>query len=98
MKYPDQQFSKLLTYLKAVLSYYNLTPAEVAPDNVGLLNTLHFKCFVNVNYTDDNLNVKKVDGKRILAIDEDFQLYPAGCNDNHIETAMKRAIKQLQSA
>jgi hypothetical protein len=25
----------------------------------------------------------------------DFKLYPEGCNDTHIETAMKAAIKEL---
>ncbi len=26
--------------------------------------------------------------------DEDFKLYPEGCNDNHVETAVKRAVKE----
>ena len=97
MKYPENQFKNLVSYLDKVLNAYKLSANDVELDNVGLLNTLHFKCFVNVNYTDDNANVLKVDGNRLLPIDEDFMLYPKGCNDNHIETAIKNAIKQLQT-
>lgn len=98
MKYPVEQFYKLTEALPIVLNFFNITPAQVEPTNVGLLNTLHYKVYQQKNYTDDNANIKYVDGKRLLPIDESFKLYPDGCNDDHIETAMKNAIKSLISA
>ncbi len=97
MKYPENQFNKLIKVLPLILAHYKLTAGDISTNDASILNTLHFKCFCNQNYTDDNGNVIKIDGKRLLPLDENFLLYPTGCNDNHIETAMKRAIKQLQN-
>ena len=33
--------------------------------------------------------------EKFITSEFDFKLYPEGCNDNHIETAVKKAVKEL---
>lgn len=95
MKYPAQQFDKLTKALPVLLDSYGITTEQARDLTVGQLHTVHCRVFQQKNYTDDNANVKFIDGQRLFPIDEAFKLYPDGCNDDHIETAMKAAIKQL---
>lgn len=89
MKYPQAQFAKLVVYLRAIIEQYGLDKDYIL-DNPHLIHSFIFK---QVNYNDDNLNVKFIDGKRLFPIDTMFELYPNNCIDDNIETAIKKAIK-----
>jgi hypothetical protein len=91
MKYPIEQFENFKAYLKVIAKHYNLDK-ETAIKN---LYHLHYIVFKQVNYTDDNANVIFVNGERLLSLNENFKLYPDGCNDTHIETATKKAINEI---
>lgn len=97
MNYPQQQYNKLITGLKVLMLHHNILTTEVLQDtsNEALLHDLHFRVYVQYDYTDNNANVIFVDGKRLLTEDNSFQLYPNRCNDSHIITAMKKAFKEL---
>jgi hypothetical protein len=102
MKYPAQQFDQLikgLQDLKQVIDLNSMYPCA-----------LHFEVFQqgskghshNWIYTKDGVSSRahKIDNlegwnKVVQSIPETFELYPDGCNDPHIETAVKKAIKQL---
>lgn len=92
MKYPPQQFEKLIA---ALLSIRERMPTlDLSKFNV---HTLHFFVYKNKNFDDENPNVTFIDGKRLFELDRDFELYPGDTNDDNIETAMKRALKQVET-
>lgn len=95
MKYPQEQYEKLVKDLPKLLEFYGLDTEAISNLSVGQLHTVHCRLFQQKNYTDDNANIKFVDGVRLFDMDESFKLYPDGCNDDHIETAMKNAIKSI---
>ena len=83
MKYPPQQFEKLTA---ALLSIRERMPTlDLSKFNV---HTLHFFVYKNKNFDDE---------KRLFELDRDFELYPGDTNDDNIETAMKRALKQVET-
>ena len=104
MKYPENQFKLLIEALRLLLKGFELTPAQ-ALENVGIIHNLHFRAFVNYTYPNNNSNVLNKDfkrltvngGERLLNVNEAFKLYPDGCNDSHIETAVKKALKLIQT-
>jgi hypothetical protein len=92
MKYPQTQYNELKSALVVFKNYYGLdkeTATAYAP-------TLHFKIYQQKTYEDQNANViKNADGLRLLELNESFRLYPEGCNDSHVKTAMKSAINEI---
>lgn len=105
MKYPQQQFNKLVNILKE-LSKHIENLKEINP------SSLHFLAFQQVNegqthnafvITECNQVLKEFQAKRfnfvikskLCEVDEDFLLYPEGCNDNHTITAVKNALKLI---
>lgn len=88
MKYPQQQFNELCESLVKVKEGFN--GIDLNSVNPG---TLHFFVYSQKNFDSDNANVKFINGKRMFDQNNSFLLYPEGCNDNHIETAIKQAIK-----
>lgn len=102
MKYPSKQYDKLKQTIN-VLSQYIDNLGDVHPMNV------HFLCFqqysegqkhnaLGVNNEGQIIRmgfVKDNSYKRMFEIDDDFQLYPIGCNDSHVETAVKKSLKEL---
>lgn len=98
MNYPNDQYQKLKKYLPIVCKHYGITKEVIDSTSItSLLHALHFRVYVNTNYPIDNANViRREDGiTRLIPIDDSFLLYPAKCYDDHIETAMKKAIKEL---
>jgi hypothetical protein len=92
MKYPQQQFNELKSSLLVFKNLYKIDK-ETAILNA---NRLHFKIYQQKNFTNENLNViKDENGKRLFDINEAYKLYPNGCNDTHINTAMKNAINEI---
>lgn len=94
MKYPQNQFNSLVQALPAVMSHYQMS-TDVNDLTVGHRSTLHYKVWQQKNKSDNDPNLIKVEGKRLLALDKSFEMYPDGCNDDHIETAMKAALKTI---
>lgn len=104
MKYPQTQFNVLVQSLKKLAVHIDIKESNP--------HTLHYMIYQQysegqkhnwiycmpsgsiskahkitdftdcVKWFDDNIN---------------FDLYPTGCNDSHIETAMKNAIKEIYS-
>lgn len=103
MKYPIEQFNKLVRILEELNKYI---------DNLQKVNYshLHFLCYQQVNQGQTHNRFVLVDGDlyrqhtaekmglgytTLFATDDKFELYPNDTNDNYIETAMKRALKLI---
>lgn len=101
MKYPSEQFDKLkrvLGYLSPLMDLRSAHPCHI-----------HFVAYQQLSegqthnwlYIRDN-EVKKAHSieninqwQKVVPETFDFELYPTGCNDNHVETAVKKALKEL---
>jgi len=105
MKYPRNQFEILVKALRVLKQYINIEAL-----NLHSLHFLVYQQFSegqkhNRLVVDGGILKRKfslVDGelvenpgKDVLNFEYDFKNYPEGCNDNHIETAMKKALKSL---
>ena len=103
MKYPAKQFEELVNCLKKFAVYLNLK--ESNPHTLHYMvyqqysegqKHNHLYCTVNGLKRFFQLNEEeKEDCIKFIVSDYDFQLYPNGCNDNHIETAMRKALKEM---
>jgi len=92
MKYPQPQYNELKSALIVFKERYKIDK-ETATANAS---RLHFKIYQQKSYQDTNANViKSEDGARLFELNESFKLYPEGCNESHIDTAMKNAIKEI---
>jgi hypothetical protein len=92
MKYPQPQFDELKSALIVFKDRYQIDKATATANS----NRLHFKIYQQKNFATDNLNVIKDEtGKRLFEINEAFKLYPDGCNDTHVNTALKNAINEI---
>lgn len=106
MKYESKQFNVLLNVLKELNNDFNLK--EINPNALHFtvyqqLNEgqKHNKLFIfnnkvvrgNQLTAEEKTNAKSY----IKTVCNDFLLYPEGCNDNHIETAVKKAIKLINN-
>lgn len=108
MKYPQQQFELLKKGLSVLDKVYD-NIENVNPSQLQYLlyqqaseGQRHNALFVN----EDGKIVKGYIAKDLglegfkLLIDflneDNFPLYPAGCNDNHVETAVKAALKAIK--
>ena len=104
MKYPREQFEVLKECIKQLSPVYNVNAAnlhtlhyicyqQIQKDgqdhNHLYVYGTEMKRFYSLNEEQKNVFVK------FITIDYDFKLYPEGCNDSHIETAMKLAFKEL---
>lgn len=104
MKYPEQQFKKLVATLQT-LSEHVENLKEVNP------HALHFLCYQQYNsgqrhnsfvVLENNTITRqhaaeafKQDYKYLFQEDNSFELYPNNTNDSNIETAVKKALKLL---
>lgn len=102
MKYPEAQF-QLLTKALNVLSKHFENLQQINP------SALHFEVYQNASEGQKHNHLILVNGNVLRAHavsntsertkildflnEENFKLYPDGCNDNHIETAVKKALK-----
>ena len=105
MKYPKNQYVLLVQYIKEVAKLFDVTSMHP--------NSLHYLVYQqgSENQTHNHLysvngTVKRYHqltddekGVAIKAFDfsEGLELYPEGCNDTHVETAVKRAIKEISA-
>ena len=106
MKYPQEQFSKLVSFVNTC-KQHGIDLNSMHPSNV---HYLAYQCFGS-GQTHNALivteagqisrakkmigeQVVQIEGKRLFFLYFFFALYPIVCNDNHIETAVKTALKQ----
>jgi hypothetical protein len=102
MKYPENQFSKLKTIISGLSKHFtNLTDIHPAQ--------LHYFCYQQVcegqlhnrfvTYGDSVVRQHVVPESEtftpLFESDNSFELYPANCMDTHIETAVKKALKEI---
>lgn len=104
MKYPINQFEVLVNILKQFAVHFDLNSVHPC--------TLHYMAFQQVSEGQKHNYLFCVSGTlkkyhslteeekqtavKFIETDFDFKLYPDGCNDSHIETAVKKALKQMQ--
>lgn len=106
MKYPKEQFELLVKTIEALAGAFG-------KETVSTINesALHFQCYQQHGEGQDhNRIVKTTDGlkrkhrlnegeewEHIITPNSNFELYPKGCNDSHIITAVKAALKEINS-
>lgn len=103
MKYPQQQFELLQKGLKALATHFEVK--SMHPSNLQYLlyqqgseGQKHNALYISSNNTLVKGHLANIneDKKVIDFLNEtNFPLYPIGCNDNHIETAVKTALKLI---
>jgi len=99
MKVTEVEFQKMKADLKVVFDYYRnvhgitFNGIKYIPES----SYFNFLCIVYANkrYTDDNRNVKFINGKRLFEYDETFEYYLCDTNDNTLYTALKKAVKEI---
>jgi len=102
MKYPQKQFNILVDSLKKLAVHIDIKESNP--------HTIHYMVYQQYSEGQKHNWIYCTPGGSIQRAhkitdftgcekwfneDRDFELYPDGCNDTHIETAMKAAIKQL---
>jgi len=92
MKYPKNQFNDLKKAIPVIVDHFNINKESLL--DCSMLHNIHFQIYVNKTYDVCNGNVTLIDGKRLFEKDT-FLLYPNGCNDTNIETAVRTAVKEL---
>lgn len=104
MKCPKEQFNLLVECLSVMAKY--MPVQELNPHQLHYRIAMQFseshahnhlfivnggvKIAHSLNDCDKGTAVKLIN-----KLDKKFDLYPEGCNDSHIETAVKQAIKNL---
>lgn len=104
MKYPQNQFDKLVNILYRLSNYADLETINYSH--------LHYLAYQQVSegqthnaivVCNDNTIMRQFQAdkegvqvyKRLCEIDNTFELYPNDTNDNHIKTAIKRALNEI---
>lgn len=105
MKYPVNQFRTLVEVLKQLSVLMDLT--SVHPCALHYIVYQQFSPGQQHNHLWSTVNglkrfyqlteEEKQDARKLIELkpENEFMLYPDGCNDNHVETAVKRALKEL---
>ena len=106
MKYPQQQFNTLIEILKQLAVHIDLR--SINPSTLHYIayqqlcegqthNYLYCVEGATLKRYHQLTDVEKQTAQKLIQIEEniEFLLYPKGCNDTHIETAMKKALKSL---
>lgn len=108
MKYPIEQFEKLKSALRVLKKYFDVDNHN--PSSLNFMVYVQYADGQEHNkliITNDNVLTRSAklckstgaliwqEGVRIIEDDFTFELYPKGCVDTHIETAVKRALKEI---
>src|SRR5690606_21387209 len=101
MKYPKEQFEQLKSAIKTLSDV--LPVCEIHPSR------LHGLVYQQGSKGQKHNWIYQKDGQlarahaiadltgwsKVVDVSESFTLYPEGCNDDHIQTAVKAALKQI---
>ena len=106
MKYPKKQFKELSLVINKLNKYVDVK--KLNPHNLHYIVYQQFsggqkhnrliidsKGNLTKQYKLVGNDLVKQEGKLFISYSYDFKLYPDGCNDNHIETAIKNALKTV---
>lgn len=101
MKYDKKQFEVLVKVVKIFSQHFAVT--EINKHGLHYMvyqqfseGQTHNSIYIEGNELKRQHSVKNMgETKKLIDFDYDFQLYPKGCDDTHIETAMKNALKQI---
>ena len=105
MKYPKKQFETLATSLQVMAQHFtNLR--EIHPSSLHFAvfqnhseGQTHNRLVINEAgevHRQHFVDSARLDGfSPLISADNSFEIYPSGCNDNHIETAVKAALKTI---
>ena len=102
MKYPKEQFEELVKGFKILSKYIDLD--SIHPVNLHYKvfqqyseGQKHNHLYVNEGIIKHAYKLELEEDftgwEKLIDSDFDFKLYPEGCNDSHVETASKKAIK-----
>jgi hypothetical protein len=100
MKVTPEVYQKMKSDIKVILNIY-FPYAETIPFEFFRISDLHeiwFKVYANRKYEDSHPMVQKKNGKRVLKLDESFEMYPCDTNDNSLQTALIKLFKELTSS
>jgi len=101
MKYPTKQFEVLVSGLRQlaeVVNVQSIHPVQLhyivyQQGSEGQTHNWLYRKGTEVRRAH---SIEDLSGwQKVANVPSSFQLYPDGCNDSHIETAVKRAIKSL---
>lgn len=106
MKYPIKQFNILIGLLKQLAVHIDLTSINPSSLHYIVYQQLsegqthnHLYCVdgATLKRYHQLTDVEKSTAQKLIQVENrtEFLLYPDGCNDAHIETAVKKALKQL---
>lgn len=102
MKYPQQQYKVLVNSLKKLAVHIDIKGSNP--------HTIHYMIYQQYSEGQKHNWLYCMPGGSIQRAhkiadltncekwfndNQTFELYPTGCNDSHIETAMKAAIKEM---
>lgn len=90
MKVKEPEYSKMKEFIFKVLAAFEISPKQIRNEHFF---HLWMKTFYCVTYPDDNPNAL-IKGKRIIP-QQDFPLYPCQSNDDSLNTAIRKIIKEL---
>ncbi len=102
MKYPKQQYDILVKSLKKLAVHLNVN--ESNPHTIHYVIYQQFSegqkhnwlyCMPGGSIQRAHKIENITDCEKLFSENVDFELYPKGCNDSHIETAMKNALKDM---
>lgn len=104
MKYPAEQFELLKKSLNILSTHFEFKHIHPCQVHYMIYQNASAGQKHNALYINDLGQIvrgyiaEKIQGyKPVIDFlnDDNFLLYPEGCNDTHIETAVKAAIKQI---
>lgn len=109
LKYPFTEYQNLIIVIKQLAPYFEIGLMQpnqlhyLAVQQTNKIRQSHNRLFITSQglQRSSSLNeittkeVKKTYAKPIVNVDFELDLYPNECNDTHIETATKRAVKEV---
>ena len=97
MKITKGVFNDMVAKMRIMVNFIGRDICEQSFHNnpVGCAFNIWSMVYFSVNYPDKNPNVRKVRGVRLFVHDDSFELYPCNTNDDTLQTAVVKAVKQI---
>jgi len=101
LKYPKSEYIKLIQVLTVMDEYFDIESIHPCQLHYKAYQQLsekqpHNHLYKNGNVIKMSHQINDTDGwKKLIDFNFNLELYPTGCHDTHIETATKRAIKEV---
>jgi hypothetical protein len=95
MKINENVYYKMKSDLRVIIKAYGLSELKFTDLSISDFYTIWHFVYMNRRYSDDNRNVKFINGKRLLSMDDNYVYYPCDTNDDTLLTGLKKAIKEI---